>query len=227
MNADRGSTLGQESRPTKGSQGGSSNSAMDERISWLIAQGKVMLDFYRKATIPGEKGQIKTELASLYRQLTQVTPVLTNQRRYKELLTLQQIQLEIAKILGGKRAEGVIMANIGSTYLTLRQYQKALEGLEEALPLLEATDNKIILCTTLHNLGEACRLLRRYKDALEWYDEALSIDPDRSTCWFVKGDVLERMGRLDEAIASYKQSLQLRPDFKPTQEALRRLGVSS
>ncbi len=200
---------------------------MEERISWLITQGKVMLGLYRKGKTPAEKEQVKRELTSLYKQLTQISPVLSSQRRYKDLLTVQIIQLEITRITRVQGTEGVILGGIGSTYLVLREYSKAKNFLEQAIPILQATDNQASLCNVLHNLGEVCRLTECYEEALRLFDQSLAINPDRPTCWYVKGIVLEQLGHPDEAINSYRYSLKLKPDFEPAQKALTRLGIAA
>ncbi|MFX1475936.1 MAG: hypothetical protein ACFFCO_10750, partial [Promethearchaeota archaeon] len=117
--------MGRLYRYDKGGQGGGTSASMEERISWLLAQGKIMLNLYQRAPTPTDKERVKGELDSLYKQLTEIYPVLSRQRRYQELLTLQQIQLEIIRIFKRQQAEGVLLASIGATYLVLRQYTKA------------------------------------------------------------------------------------------------------
>ena len=212
--------------PHQGDQKSGSGSQMEERILWLITQGRVMLDLHRKGKTPEEKEQVRGELTSLFRQVTEVSPVLSIQRRYRDLLTLQQVQLEITRILKDQRGEGIILGGIGSTYLALRQYPKAQNFLEQAVPLMRVTENQAGLCTALHNLGEVCRLTKRYEEALRLYDQSLAINPSRPVCWYVKGIVLEQLGHQGEAINSYRESLRLKPDFEPARHALTRLGIA-
>jgi tetratricopeptide (TPR) repeat protein len=200
---------------------------MEEKIAWLLAQGKIMLGFYRKSSTPEEKEEVTRELISLSEQITQVVPVLSIQRRHQDLLTLQTVQLEIARIRKDQGSEAIILGGIGSTYLALREYAKAENFLEQAVPMLRATENQASLCNVLHNLGEVCRLTQRYEEALRLYDQSLVINPDRPVCWFVKGFVLEQLGHQGDAINSYRESLRLKPDFEPAQKALTRLGIAT
>lgn len=65
-----------------------------------------------------------------------------------------------------------------------------------------------------------------YKKALEMLDYIIAyIDPYLTDVHYQRGEVLEKMGRKEEAIASYKRAASFDPEFKPAREALKRLGV--
>jgi tetratricopeptide (TPR) repeat protein len=52
--------------------------------------------------------------------------------------------------------------------------------------------------------GQILALLGRNDEALDMFNEALKVDPSYSPCLFCKAATLERMGRFEEAAASYR-----------------------
>ncbi len=65
-----------------------------------------------------------------------------------------------------------------------------------------------------------------YKKALEMLDYIIAyIDPYLTDVHYQRGEVLEKMGRKQEAIAAYQRAASFDPEFKPARDALKRLGV--
>jgi glycosyltransferase involved in cell wall biosynthesis len=58
-------------------------------------------------------------------------------------------------------------------------------------------------------LGDALRLGRRYREALERYERALAANPLDPWAWYDKGQTLEALGRLDEALAALLEADRL------------------
>ena len=61
---------------------------------------------------------------------------------------------------------------------------------------------------------------------MEHFDQALRIKPDSVEAHYNLGVVLEKAGRLAEAIQHYAQALKIRPDLTAAQNALARLQGS-
>ncbi len=49
--------------------------------------------------------------------------------------------------------------------------------------------------------------------ALACVDRALALQPEFADAWFLKGNILQQSGRLEECLESYECALRLRPDF--------------
>jgi len=67
--------------------------------------------------------------------------------------------------------------------------------------------------------------LGRYEEAIVQLDRSLAIDSLNPEGHHNRGAALERLGRRDEAIASYREAVRYRGDYEPSLRALDRLGV--
>ncbi len=61
---------------------------------------------------------------------------------------------------------------------------------------------------------------------LKEIDKALKIDPNRAETYWAKGEVEEALGRIDEAVASLRRALTVKPGLKDAIEGLDRLGAT-
>jgi tetratricopeptide (TPR) repeat protein len=68
--------------------------------------------------------------------------------------------------------------------------------------------------------------MKRFDDALREAGAVLERDPLNLNALQVEGDVLERLGRKDVAISTYRRALRYRPDYGPALRALVRLTGS-
>ena len=69
--------------------------------------------------------------------------------------------------------------------------------------------------------------LSRHAEALAAYDRVLTIKPDLTDAWFGRGAALEGLGRLEEAIAAYRQALASGGDAEIVNFSLAALGVEA
>ena len=79
--------------------------------------------------------------------------------------------------------------------------EKADAEIQKAL-LLDAGD-----INALDMAGSICRLQGKYDDAISHWDRAFACNPTQLSCLFEKADLLEAIGRIDEAIAQYNEIL--------------------
>jgi len=61
---------------------------------------------------------------------------------------------------------------------------------------------------------------QKYKKAFSWVKKALEFDDISADVLYHKGRILQALNRPDEAIAAFKRSLTLDPDFKQSENAL-------
>jgi tetratricopeptide (TPR) repeat protein len=52
-----------------------------------------------------------------------------------------------------------------------------------------------------------------YTKASECFDKALEIDPDNYSAWYNKGICFQNMGKTQEAIRCYDESIKINPNF--------------
>lgn len=95
----------------------------------------------------------------------------------EEFFKLNNLALEIAKVLNHRVEEGRCMNNIGLFYWKSNKFSKALEFLNEALLIFrEAERIGSDASACLNNLGLVFRELGDYERALRYLKEALEID---------------------------------------------------
>ncbi|MBV9912425.1 MAG: tetratricopeptide repeat protein, partial [Sinobacteraceae bacterium] len=91
----------------------------------------------------------------------------------------------------------------------LNRPEEAERVLRGALPLSEREPRQA--AALLHNLGVSLKLQRRYPEALQALDEAQRIVPEMPTADYNRGNVLQNMGRLEEAVEMYRRALSRQP----------------
>ncbi len=72
------------------------------------------------------------------------------------------------------------------------------------------------------NLGLLFRRKGWYEKALQQYDEALELRATNPTVWYDRAAVLQRLGRVDEAVSSLETAAKLAPKYRPP---VRRLAL--
>ncbi|MDW8167796.1 MAG: tetratricopeptide repeat protein [Acidobacteriota bacterium] len=71
--------------------------------------------------------------------------------------------------------EAATLIGIGAVYNALGERQKALEYLNQALPIFRAVGNQAGEATTLTGIGRVYAALGERQKALEYYNQALAI----------------------------------------------------
>jgi predicted AlkP superfamily phosphohydrolase/phosphomutase/tetratricopeptide (TPR) repeat protein len=75
------------------------------------------------------------------------------------------------------------------------------------------------------NYAAALAKLGRNDEALQQLDEAVRLAPANPMAQHNRGVILERQGKRDEAIKAYQTALRYNPGYKPSKQALARLGA--
>jgi len=102
----------------------------------------------------------------------------------------------------------------------LQEHNRLREAVEEYRSAIQMTSDPALLASTYANLGAAYRDLGEDAKAQDSYDEALRLNPNQFNAYLGLGRLLERQGKLDEAIANYSRSIGIRP----TEAGFLRLG---
>ena len=98
--------------------------------------------------------------------------------------------------------------NVGAYLQQHNQLHEAVEQYETAIRL---TSDHPLLASIYANLGTAYRTLGDYSKAEQSYQQALQLNPEQFNAYLGRGVLLEKQGRLDEAIMSYRRSVELAP----------------
>ncbi|MGF1456280.1 MAG: tetratricopeptide repeat protein [Alphaproteobacteria bacterium] len=102
------------------------------------------------------------------------------------------------------------LVNRGILYNRAKRYDQAIASFDAALALDEASGEAFL------NRGNSYFFQRKFPAALADYDQAIALDTrDLHAAHFNRGLVLEATERFEEALAAYRKSIELRPDFLP------------
>jgi tetratricopeptide (TPR) repeat protein len=108
-------------------------------------------------------------------------------------------------------------SNLGAYLQEHGQLRQAVDQYEETIRL---TSDPALLASTYANLGGAYRDQGDDAKAQESYDQALRLNPNQFNAYLGMGKLLEKEGKLNEAIADYSRSVEIRP----TEQGYLRLG---
>ena len=96
--------------------------------------------------------------------------------------------------------------------LNLDELRMALNGIEAVFHLAAVADVKDVFQEP------------HYSEAINVLDRALKYGSHIPEVWFVKGETLSMMGKIDEAVKCYGNALKINPRFYPAQQALAIIG---
>lgn len=102
----------------------------------------------------------------------------------------------------------------------LQEHNQLREAVQEYQATIQMTSDPALLASTYANLGAAYRDLGEDAKARESYDAALRLNAGQFNAYLGLGRLVERQGKLDEAIANYSRSVEIRP----TESGFLRLG---
>jgi tetratricopeptide (TPR) repeat protein len=77
------------------------------------------------------------------------------------------------------------------------------------------------------DLGTYHAIHGEYPLALKEYQNAVKLRPERPLAYYYLGGTYARLGRLDEAAASFRQALEIDPQFRDAQQLLERVLAAS
>jgi superkiller protein 3 len=99
-----------------------------------------------------------------------------------------------------------------------------LERVREAIACFEESSVMLPTTVALSNMGFSQLAIDMLNDAVQAFDQSLKIaeTPEAYNC---KGIVLERLGRHEEALVSFKEALRMSPQFKDASDNARRVIV--
>ncbi len=93
----------------------------------------------------------------------------------------------------------------------LQEHGRLAEAIVQHKRAISLTSDSGLLAATHANLGTAYRGLGEDEKARDSYDRALQLNPNQFNAYLGLGHLLEKQDKLDEAIANYSRSVELRP----------------
>lgn len=97
-------------------------------------------------------------------------------------------------------------SSVGETYLSLKQYDKAIASLQEALRL-DANQPD-----AYKDLGVAYSNLKRYPDAVKALQQSVRLKPDNAEAQYELGSAYQELKQYAAAVPPLREALRLKPD---------------
>ncbi len=134
---------------------------------------------------------------------------------FEKAIDCYEQTLAIMRELKNQVGEGSALHNLGSNYLRLAQSERAIDYFEQALTLYRKLKVPSMEATLLNKLGLAYTNLGRKEQASGYFEQALdiyqeSVKPGSGSYLYERGLMQQRLGRTDEAAASYTQAVAFR-----------------
>lgn len=136
-------------------------------------------------------------------------------RQLEAALESWQQALTLYRQLQDRQGEALVLGNLGATYLTIGNYNKAIEFLQPFLLIAQNTGNRSSEAQALGNLGIAYKGSGKYTQSIEFHQQALTLmrqlnnRQGEGQIIGNLGNTYEALGDYEKAIASYQQSLEI------------------
>ncbi|MCC6769405.1 MAG: tetratricopeptide repeat protein [Bacteroidia bacterium] len=113
-----------------------------------------------------------------------------------------------------------VLYNLGLYYQNNNQPEKAIEVFQDLL------NKNPTYAYAAYNIGFIkSEIYKKPDQALEWFNKARSIQPEYAEAHYMAGYCQEALGKKQEAINAYRQTLNVNPAFAMARQALTRLGA--
>jgi tetratricopeptide (TPR) repeat protein len=176
--------------------------------------------YYNLGNLLQQQGKIN-EAISNYRQATeQQMPnpsdlhinwanALAKNREYEEA------EAHLRRAIKIKPTYAPAYYNLGNLLQQQGKLNEAISNYRQALELRMPNPYDVHL-----NLAIALAQNREYEQALKHLNAALRINPDSPQVYYNWGRILQKQGKLDEAIEKWKKALELNPNLTPARQCL-------
>jgi CHAT domain-containing protein/Tfp pilus assembly protein PilF len=150
--------------------------------------------------------------------------------KYQQDLEYNKKALVIAREIGNKRSEGIILGNIGVVYAQRGDFQEALDYFHQKLAVVKELGDKSEEAQILTNIGVISDWKGDTQEALEWYKKALRIieelDNIQRKAWILGniGVVYEKLSDYPKALDCHHQALKIFQSLKNREDEAWILG---
>lgn len=137
----------------------------------------------------------------------------------RNALNYHQASLNISKrikdnTLNNKKNISISINSIGNIYLSLQQYNLALNEFEKSLDISKELDNKIGIAINYENIGFAQENLLMFDDAIKNYEESLKVNEELNS---IRGKIIcyNNLSSVYRKKGSFSKALQFIEDIYP------------
>ena len=139
-----------------------------------------------------------------------------------EAVTHCGLALELFRQAGDRTGQGWALIGLGSSHAFLGNYELARASAWQALELVPATGEPMILAFAWSELGLVHSQVGEHRQAISCYRQALSFARERKTTiarrWLAEmlvgyGDALQSAGDLSAALGAWQEALQIFDDL--------------
>ncbi|WP_377267547.1 tetratricopeptide repeat protein [Peterkaempfera sp. SMS 1(5)a] len=141
------------------------------------------------------------------------------QGEYEQSLTYSQQALQLAREVGDRYSEAMLVGNIGAACTKLKRFDEAVDYLRTALAQHEADGNVYSQAFVLHNLGAAHQDAGRSDESADCYQQALELRRrigDRhgeATTLALMAELAQSRSRPDQASRLWRTALAIFEDL--------------
>jgi tetratricopeptide (TPR) repeat protein len=135
--------------------------------------------------------------------------------RFTRAIDLYEQALAIAREVGDRDGEAVVLGGLGNNYYDLGQTPKAIELLEQAVAIARETGNRQLETSALGNLAVCYSDLGQIRRAIELTEQALASDRETGNRYSEAVDLgnlgggYADLGQIPRAIELYEQALAI------------------
>ena len=136
----------------------------------------------------------------------------------------------MARELGDRQGEAAALGNLGNVYLSLGQYQQAIDFHQQSLDIDQAIENRQGEASSLGNLGNVYNRLGQYQQAIDFQQQHLDIARElgdrrgEAAALGNLGSAYFSLGQYQQAIDFHQQSLDIKREIGDRQGEASSLG---
>jgi two-component system, NarL family, sensor kinase len=146
---------------------------------------------------------------------TNATYVYNLKGRYDTSLVLNLKSVEIAQAFGDPERLGACLGNTGASYMSLKDYERAIEYFIQTIDIYEKLGDRNKLSTIHRNLAVVYRETGQYKKAREYGERALVFAREENNIFSITGSLINlsvvysTLGQVDKSIALLNEARAL------------------
>jgi Tfp pilus assembly protein PilF len=157
-------------------------------------------------------------LAPIRGEAAHISSSLSEQAKRKRLVMLKGLLADYRELGDGpheRRAQSLILLNLGMIYRDLDEWREAKQAFQESLTIAREQADRIMVARLIHNLGVVAQEREDYEEARQLYEQSLELKREVGD-WSTVASTLHNLGVLaqnkgdnEEAQRLYEQSLEI------------------
>ncbi|OYQ66127.1 hypothetical protein B9G53_05280 [Pseudanabaena sp. SR411] len=128
--------------------------------------------------------------------------------QHQKAIEFYQQSLAIAKQMGNRQGEGLVLGNLGNIYDSIGQPQKAIELFQQSLAIAKQLGDREGEGTMFLSLGNVYNSLGKYQEAINFYQQSLVIAKQLRDQKSI-GSALGNLGSTYNSLGQYQKAIEL------------------